>query len=262
MPALLRQLAALGGCTHPIRLDGHRTEHHLEPDHWRDRPRPAPADSADLPAGHLLVRCNNRRATRCPACAETYRRDTYHLITAGLRGGKGTPEQFATHPRVFATFTAPCFGPVHNRPTGPARSVRRCRCGAPTTRTTAPSARRSTRPPTTTKPLSCGTPTPGCCGAASPSTCAGRSPSGPGSPQRALREHARRLLRQGRRVPEARRRPLPRRHPPRRPRRWRHPTPGLGHGRPADRRHPRRRAQRHGRSGRSIDGRAHTFAFG
>ncbi|MFF4291897.1 replication initiation protein, partial [Streptomyces sp. NPDC001633] len=27
MPALLRQLAGLGGCTHPIRLDGHRTEY-------------------------------------------------------------------------------------------------------------------------------------------------------------------------------------------------------------------------------------------
>ncbi|MBC2863436.1 DUF4129 domain-containing protein, partial [Streptomyces mexicanus] len=28
------------------------------------------------PAGQLLVRCNNRRITRCPACAEVYRRDT------------------------------------------------------------------------------------------------------------------------------------------------------------------------------------------
>ncbi|GGX16912.1 replication initiation protein [Streptomyces chartreusis] len=86
-------------------------------------------DSSTLPAGHLLVRCNNRRTTRCAACAEVYRRDTFHLITSGLRGGKGTPERVAAHPRVFATFTAPSFGPVHNRPTGPAGSVRRCRCG-------------------------------------------------------------------------------------------------------------------------------------
>lgn len=86
-------------------------------------------DSSALPAGHLLVRCNNRRTTRCAACAEVYRRDTFHLITSGLRGGKGIPERVAAHPRVFATFTAPSFGPVHNRPTGPAGSVRRCRCG-------------------------------------------------------------------------------------------------------------------------------------
>jgi hypothetical protein len=82
-----------------------------------------------MPAGHLLVRCGNRRTTRCAACAETYRRDTFHLITAGLRGGKGTPETVTSHPRVFATFTAPSFGPVHNRPTSAGGSVRPCRCG-------------------------------------------------------------------------------------------------------------------------------------
>ncbi|MGW3721520.1 replication initiator [Streptomyces sp. NPDC005133] len=119
MPGLMRQLRGLGGCTTPIRLDGQRTDIH-----------PATGEilgelhSSDLPAGNLLVRCNNRRATRCPACAETYRRDTYQLITAGLRGGKGTPEQVGTHPRVFATFTAPSFGSVHNRP-----ASGRCRCG-------------------------------------------------------------------------------------------------------------------------------------
>lgn len=82
-------------------------------------------DSSTLPAGQLLVRCNNRRTTRCAACAEVYRRDTFHLITAGLRGGKGTSDQVAIHPRVFATFTAPGFGPVHNRRT----DGRPCRCG-------------------------------------------------------------------------------------------------------------------------------------
>ncbi|KUJ37311.1 replication initiation protein [Streptomyces albus subsp. albus] len=76
-----------------------------------------------------MVRCNNRRVTRCPACAETYRRDTFHLINAGLRGGKGVPAEVASHPRVFATFTAPGFGPVHNRPKGPAGTIRPCRCG-------------------------------------------------------------------------------------------------------------------------------------
>ncbi|MBD3007085.1 replication initiator [Streptomyces sp. 5-10] len=129
MPALLRQLSGLGGCTNPIRLDGHRTEHHLNRDTGEIGRILHHLDSAELPAGHLLVRCNNRRTTRCPACAEAYRRDTFHLITAGLRGGKGTPGEVATHPRVFATFTAPGFGPVHNRPTGPAGTVRPCRCG-------------------------------------------------------------------------------------------------------------------------------------
>ncbi|MDI9887284.1 replication initiation protein [Streptomyces sp. HNM0645] len=119
MPGLMRQLRGLGGCTTPIRLDGHRTDVHTTTGEILHH-----LTASDLPAGHLLVRCNNRRTTRCPTCAETYRRDTYQLITAGLRGGKGTPERVATHPRVFATFTAPSFGPVHNRPT-----KGRCRCG-------------------------------------------------------------------------------------------------------------------------------------
>ncbi|MFE0672146.1 replication initiator [Streptomyces sp. NPDC058867] len=125
MPELARQLSGLGGCTHPVRLDGHRTEYAVDTATGESGSVLSHLDSATLPAGQLLVRCNNRRATRCAACAETYRRDTYHLITAGLRGGKGTPERVSTHPRVFATFTAPSFGPVHNRPS----SGRDCRCG-------------------------------------------------------------------------------------------------------------------------------------
>ncbi|GCD36209.1 replication initiation protein [Streptomyces chrestomyceticus JCM 4735] len=130
MPALLRQLSSLGGCTHPIRLDGHRTEHALNTHTGEIGNVLHHLDSSTLPAGHLLVRCNNRRTTRCAACSEVYRRDTFQLITSGLRGGKGVPERVAAHPRVFATFTAPGFGPVHNRPTGPTGSARRCRCGA------------------------------------------------------------------------------------------------------------------------------------
>ncbi|MFF0222743.1 replication initiator [Streptomyces sp. NPDC004629] len=129
MPALLRQLSGLGGCTHPIRLDGHRTEYDVNTATGEIGSVLHHLDSTRLPAGHLLVRCNNRRTTRCAACAEVYRRDTFHLITSGLRGGKGVPERVAAHPRVFATFTAPGFGPVHNRPTGQARTVRACRCG-------------------------------------------------------------------------------------------------------------------------------------
>ncbi|GLW72109.1 hypothetical protein Kpho02_44080 [Kitasatospora phosalacinea] len=122
LPSLVRQLSTLGGCSRPVRLDGHRTEvdtatglvlRHL--------------GSAQMPAGCLLVRCGNRRATRCPSCAEVYRQDTFQLITAGLRGGKTVPDIVGRHPRVFATFTAPSFGPVHNRPTGSSNAARRCR---------------------------------------------------------------------------------------------------------------------------------------
>jgi hypothetical protein len=125
LPGILRQLSGLGGCTHPTRLDGHRTEYDVDTATGEIGRILQHLDSTDLPAGQLLVRCDNRRTTRCPACAEVYRRDTFQLITAGLRGDKGTPEHVAAHPRVFATFTAPSFGPVHNRPS----TGRPCRCG-------------------------------------------------------------------------------------------------------------------------------------
>ncbi len=87
--------------------------------------RSAASSSTSTPPPSRPANSYNRRTTRCPACAEVYRRDTFQLITAGLRGGKGTLEHVATHPRVFATFTAPSFGLVHNRPS----TGRPCRCG-------------------------------------------------------------------------------------------------------------------------------------
>jgi len=70
----------------------------------------------DLPDRVIYKPCGNRRATSCPGCAEIYRRDAFHLIRAGLSGGKGIPESVARHPVIFATFTAPSFGAVHSRP--------------------------------------------------------------------------------------------------------------------------------------------------
>ncbi|MEV4021087.1 replication initiator [Nonomuraea angiospora] len=67
------------------------------------------------PDGVLRVPCKTRRATRCPACAEVYRADTYQLIRAGLVGGKGVPETVSAHPCLFVTLTAPSFGAVHVR---------------------------------------------------------------------------------------------------------------------------------------------------
>jgi hypothetical protein len=111
-----------GGCTDPIRLAG--SSKTLDP----ATGTVLHAYSTDTePGGVLRIACGNRRASRCPSCAWTYAGDTYHLIRAGLAGdpAKGTPPTVRDHPRVFATLTAPSFGPVHNRPT----TGRPCRCG-------------------------------------------------------------------------------------------------------------------------------------
>ncbi|MFJ2771255.1 replication initiator protein RepSA [Streptomyces sp. NPDC087300] len=116
------QIRRTGGCSDPIHLHGTTVT--------RDRTtgQVLYAYSTDTePGGKLRVACGNRRASRCPSCAWTYAGDTYHLIRAGLVGdpAKGTPPTVREHPRVFATLTAPSFGPVHNRP-----GTRPCRCGA------------------------------------------------------------------------------------------------------------------------------------
>jgi len=116
---LARQVGSLGGCARPIRMTGHRTRLDAATGQILDH-----LDTRHLPAGELLLRCGNRRATRCPACSNVYRYDTYQLIAAGLRGGKAVPTSVSTHPRVFATLTAPGFGPVHNQPGASA-----CTCG-------------------------------------------------------------------------------------------------------------------------------------
>lgn len=84
--------------------------------------------TSDEPTGSLLTACGNRRASRCPACSRLYAADAYHLIRAGLSGGKTVPDTVRTHPRVFVTLTPPSFGPVHNRPTTPGGNIRPCRC--------------------------------------------------------------------------------------------------------------------------------------
>ncbi|MEU2508770.1 replication initiator protein RepSA [Streptomyces sp. NPDC007863] len=120
---LNEQIRRTGGCTAPIRLTGGTKL--LDPA-TRTVIHAYTTDAE--PGGVLRVACGNRRASRCPACAWTYAGDTYHLIRAGLTGDpdKGTPETIRDHPRVFATLTAPSFGPVHNRP-----GTRPCRCGTP-----------------------------------------------------------------------------------------------------------------------------------
>jgi replication initiator protein RepSA len=65
------------------------------------------------PDATLLKACGNRRVSVCPSCSATYQADSFQLLAAGLRGGKGVPETVTAHPRLFVTFTAPSFGRVH-----------------------------------------------------------------------------------------------------------------------------------------------------
>ncbi|NUP17287.1 MAG: replication initiation protein [Streptomyces sp.] len=115
------QIRRTGGCSDPIRLTGGTKT--IDP---ATKTVLHAYTTEDEPGGMLRIACGNRRASRCPACAWTYAGDTYHLIRAGLVGdpAKGTPHTIRDHPRVFATLTAPSFGPVHNRP-----GNRPCRCG-------------------------------------------------------------------------------------------------------------------------------------
>ena len=105
-----RQLASSGACSHPIRLRGHIQAVDLATG------EAAPVyDTAAEPGGVLHVACGNRREGVCPACSAVYKRDARQLVRAGLAGGKGIPESITAHPCVFATLTAPSFGPVHSR---------------------------------------------------------------------------------------------------------------------------------------------------
>ena len=71
--------------------------------------------SRDEPLGITYVRCGNRRASQCLSCSRLYAADMFHLIRAGVTGGKTVPTSVADHPLVFATLTAPSFGKVHSR---------------------------------------------------------------------------------------------------------------------------------------------------
>jgi hypothetical protein len=106
----LRHTASAGGCSRPVRLWGGYAEINPATGEVVDQ-----VDTTELPDGVIYTACGNRRAEVCPACAEVYRADTYHLIRAGMTGGKGVPATVAEHPALFLTATAPSFGPVHSR---------------------------------------------------------------------------------------------------------------------------------------------------
>ena len=129
-----RQVRGAGYCQRPVRLVG--GVDHIDSDTGEAR---TVFDTAEEPDGQLLKACGTRRAARCPPCAEVYRADAYQLLRAGLAGGKGVPATVAGHPRLFVTFTAPSFGPVHSsrvrrgrvQRCRPARSTARCPHGRP-----------------------------------------------------------------------------------------------------------------------------------
>jgi Replication initiator protein, pSAM2 len=104
------QVAATGYCAHPVRLRG-RVEH---ADAFTGAVRTVYSTERE-PDATLLKACGNRRASVCPSCSATYQGDSFQLLAAGLRGGKGVPETVTAHPRLFVTFTAPSFGRVHSR---------------------------------------------------------------------------------------------------------------------------------------------------
>jgi hypothetical protein len=105
-----RDAARSGGCTRPVRLKGR-----LDAVDVASGVRRTMYDTATEPVGVLLMPCGNRRETVCAPCSHVYKQDARQLVRAGLTGGKGIPETVASHPCVFATFTAPSFGPVHSR---------------------------------------------------------------------------------------------------------------------------------------------------
>jgi hypothetical protein len=117
---LQAQLRSTGYCARPVRLVGR-----IETCDGHGRRRVWTTDSE--PDGVLRKACGNRREAVCPPCAERYRQDAYHLIAAGLRGGKGVPDTVAEHPALFVTLTAPSFGAVHTRRVAPDGRPRRCR---------------------------------------------------------------------------------------------------------------------------------------
>ncbi|MGH3672759.1 MAG: replication initiator [Pseudonocardiaceae bacterium] len=126
------QVARCGHCSHPVRLRG-RVEHRSATG------RRVTYSTDGEPDRVLLIRCGNRRAAVCPSCSYEYASDMWQLLYAGAAGGrKGVPESIRSHPLVFATLTAPGFGPVHTTRTGrapchPVRGTPRlCPHGRPT----------------------------------------------------------------------------------------------------------------------------------
>ena len=94
---LLREVDLAGNCSNPIRIKGEMVN----------------LTTGEIDVNSLHVSCKDRRHVICPSCSYTYKADAWILVSTGLLGGKGTPDEVSTHPRLFVTLTAPSFGAVH-----------------------------------------------------------------------------------------------------------------------------------------------------
>ncbi|MFF3072455.1 replication initiator [Kitasatospora sp. NPDC057936] len=111
MPGLsrwLEQIAATGGCARPVYLTGASATFDAVSGEMVRR-----YSTAAEPGERLALRCRNRRSSRCGPCSWLHQGDSWHLVHAGLAGGKSVPAGVGSHPLVFLTLTAPSFGRVH-----------------------------------------------------------------------------------------------------------------------------------------------------
>jgi hypothetical protein len=108
-----QRLSATGNCVRPVLLRGR-----IDAVDRATGEMASLYDTAVEPGGVLRVACGNRREAICPPCSQVYKGDARLIIRSGLTGGKGIPSSVAEHPCVFATLTAPGFGPVHTSRAG------------------------------------------------------------------------------------------------------------------------------------------------
>jgi hypothetical protein len=90
----ITQVEPVGGCTRPVRLRGQL----VDVDSTTGEVIRQLDTGIELPDGVVYKACGTRRASQCPSCAETYRRDAYFLLHAGVAGGDGAPETASQHP--------------------------------------------------------------------------------------------------------------------------------------------------------------------
>jgi len=108
---MLAEVDQAGCCANPVRLRGVTLDR----------------STGELVEGAILVPCKDRRAAVCPSCSRLYQSDAWHLVAAGIRGGKGVSPAVVEHPQLFVTMTAPSFGAVHARSISKEGAVRPCR---------------------------------------------------------------------------------------------------------------------------------------